>query len=376
MSLGHWCFVCTVTCSLVFWRHWVQTCHCAEFRFFQLDWKSFKLKHLELFEFTERFFVSSKHWLGSLTTVELYYLHWPTVEHYGNCDCCNWWKDWATLSRDWPRVDWLSTGKIQPTGVKHTEGACTALWERHCHWVVGTDFGWVWSRGDPRLTVSHLSCYCCKDWLWDTETHCCEPRLASNNSCAWQHDWWTVRTSSLDSKSRQSLQLFLACSTALPQVPELASIEDCRDTVSKLQDAALLLHTGGIQLLWKLWTKHCGDLNRTGLQGWCSHHWSSCTEHVLCDHTDDCQGDPWHWDHPHLTVYQQPGQQLVHSQVCTASTFPDLLVWIHWLTVTARAYDTDSVQPCTSQVLDFNDCSSTDVQPCGRGEEGGGTHCL
>ena len=68
--------------------------------------------------------------------------------------------------------------------------------------------------------------------------------------------------------------------------------------------------------------------------------------------------------------------QLVHSQVCTASSFPDLLVWIHWLTVTARAYDTDSVQPCTSQVLDFNDCSSTDVQPCGRGEEGGGTHCL
>ena len=45
MSLGHWCFVCTVTCSLVFGYHWVETCHCAEFRFF--NWRSFKLKHLK-----------------------------------------------------------------------------------------------------------------------------------------------------------------------------------------------------------------------------------------------------------------------------------------------------------------------------------------
>ena len=37
-----------------------------------------------------------------------------------------------------------------------------------------------------------------------------------------------------------------------PRVPELASTEDRRDTVSKLQDAALFLHTGRDQLLWEL----------------------------------------------------------------------------------------------------------------------------
>ena len=35
---------------------------------------------------------------------------------------------------------------------------------------------------------------------------------------------------------------------------ELACTEECGDTVPQLQDAALLLHTGGVQLLWQLWT--------------------------------------------------------------------------------------------------------------------------
>ena len=42
-------------------------------------------------------------------------------------------------------------------------------------------------------------------------------------------------------------------STALSQMSELACTEECGDTVSQLQDAALLLHTGGVQLLWQVW---------------------------------------------------------------------------------------------------------------------------
>ena len=45
---------------------------------------------------------------------------------------------------------------------------------------------------------------------------------------------------------------------------ELACTEECGDTVSQLQDAALLLHTGGVQLLWQVWFWDCGDPNWTG----------------------------------------------------------------------------------------------------------------
>ena len=43
--------------------------------------------------------------------------HWA-LSSSTTCGCCNWWKDWATRA-------WLPTGKVQPTGGKHTEGACT-----------------------------------------------------------------------------------------------------------------------------------------------------------------------------------------------------------------------------------------------------------
>lgn len=51
---------------------------------------------------------------------------------------------------------------------------------------------------------------------------------------------------------------------ALPQVPELAGSEDCRDTVSQLQDAALVLRSGGVQLLQELRT--CRDPDWIGLE--------------------------------------------------------------------------------------------------------------
>ena len=84
---------------------------------------------------------------------------------------------------------------------------------------------------------------------------------------------------------------------------ELAGTEECGDTVSQLQDAALLLHTGGVQLLWQLWTWDCGDPDWTGFQGWCGHHWPDCTKHVLCDLTEHCQEDLGHWTDSCGTVH-------------------------------------------------------------------------
>ena len=64
---------------------------------------------------------------------------------------------------------------------------------------------------------------------------------------------WLPSTAVPGSMSRQSLQLFFTGSTAFSQMSELACTEECGDTVSQLQDAALLLHTGGVQLLWQVW---------------------------------------------------------------------------------------------------------------------------
>ena len=266
MSLGHWCFVCTVTCSLVFLSSLSWNMSLCRVSFF-LELKKLQTEALEdCLNSLNVFFVSSNHWPGSLSTVELYCT--TTAEHYGNCDCRNCWKDWAALSCHWPRIDWLLTGKIQPTGGKHTESARTGLRKCFSHWTVGANFGWVWGCGDQRLTVGHPSCHCCEDPLWDTEEHCTEPRMASFNCRAWQYDWWTVWNSLRDSWSRQPTQLFFTGSTAFSQMSELACTEDCGDTVSQLQDAALLLHTGGVQLLWQLWTRHCGDPDWTSKVMW------------------------------------------------------------------------------------------------------------
>ena len=209
MSLGHWCFVCTV-----FFGHF------AEFVFL-LDWKSFKLKHLELFWIHWTIFVSSKHWLGSLITVELYYL--TTVEHYSNCGCRNWSKDWATLSRDWPRVGWLPTGKMHCGCLRWPMRVSLPL---KCWRWLG-----VWICRDSGPTFGHPGCRCREDWVWDTEMHLVEPGLAS--------DWWTVhglRYSVPSPDRRQNWQAH----------------EECWDTVSQLQDAALLPEFKG-QTLWRAW---------------------------------------------------------------------------------------------------------------------------
>ena len=188
MSLGHWFFCLHCHMFTRFFGHWVETCHCAEFRF--LNWRSFKLKHLKTVWIHWMFLRLKQSLPGSLSTVELYYT--TTEEHYGNCDCRNCWKDWAALSCHWPWFDWLPTGKVQPTGGEHTESARTGLRKCFSHWNAGTDTGRVWGCWDQRLTVSHSSCHCCEDSLWDTEEHCTEPRMASFNCRAWQYDWWTV----------------------------------------------------------------------------------------------------------------------------------------------------------------------------------------
>ena len=57
MSLGHWCFGLHCHMFTRFWAHWVETCHCAEFRFWTEEasnWSTWRL-----FEFTERFFTQA-----------------------------------------------------------------------------------------------------------------------------------------------------------------------------------------------------------------------------------------------------------------------------------------------------------------------------
>ena len=59
MSLGHWCFVCTATCSLVFGSTELKHVTVQSFDFWTEEasnWSTWRL-----FEFTERFFVSSNH---------------------------------------------------------------------------------------------------------------------------------------------------------------------------------------------------------------------------------------------------------------------------------------------------------------------------
>ena len=124
MSLGHWCFVCTVTCSLVFGS--TELKHVAVQSSVFLNWRSFKLKHLKTVWIHWTFFRLKQSLPGSLFTVEPYYT--ITAEHYGNCDCRNCWKDWA------------ATGKVQPTGGEHTESACTGLRKCFSHWNTLAEF--------------------------------------------------------------------------------------------------------------------------------------------------------------------------------------------------------------------------------------------
>ena len=66
---------------------------------------------------------------------------------------------------------------------------------------------------------------------------------------------------------------------------------------------ALLLHTGGVQLLWQVWIWDCGDPDWTGFERWCGHHWPDCAKYVLCDLTEHCQEDLGHWTDSCGTVH-------------------------------------------------------------------------
>ena len=283
-----------------FWAHWVETCHCAEFRFFGTEeasnWSTWRL-----FEFTERFFfVSSNHWPGSLSTVELYYT--ITAEHYGNCDCRNWWKDWAALSCHWPRIDWLPTGKIQPTGGKHIESARTGLRECFSHWTVGTNSGWVWGCGDQRLTVGHPSCHCCEDPLWDTEEHALSQEWLPSTAVpgSMTDGLYGIRYAIPGPDSPRNCFSLAALHSRRCQNWHARKIAETLFPNCKMPHSSYTLAEFNCY-------GNCGPDTveiLTGLQRWCGHHWSDCTEYVLCDLTEHCQEDLGHWNDSCGTVHQ------------------------------------------------------------------------
>ena len=143
---------------------------------------------------------------------------------------------------------------------------------------------------------------------------------------------------------------------------ELACTEECGDTVSQLQDAALLLHTGGVQLLWQVWIWDCGDPDWTGFERWCGHHWPDCAKYVLCDLTEHCQEDLGHWTDSCGTVHKFPGEQLVLPKVGTAEITADLLVRSHWHTGCSGTDGTDHLQSWTGEVPYLVHCSWTEEQ--------------
>ena len=132
MSLGHWCHVCTVACSLAFcplsWN--MPLCRIS---FFWTkgasNWSTWNcLNSLNVFCLKQSLTRITVHCRALLPD------HCRAL--YGNCDCRNWWKEWSALSCHWPRTDWLPSGKIQPAGGKRTESARTGLRECFCHWTL------------------------------------------------------------------------------------------------------------------------------------------------------------------------------------------------------------------------------------------------
>ena len=187
MSLGHWCFGLHCHMFTRFWAHWVETCHCAEFRFWTEEasnWSTWRL-----FEFTERFFTQAitdpDHCpLSSSTTRSLQStMATVTAATAGRTEQHSAVTDRGLTDFPLGRFNQLvaNTLRVPALGyesVSATEMLAPTLPE--------------FEAAEINDTVGHSSCHCCEDSLWDTEKHCTEPRLASFNCRAWKYDWWTV----------------------------------------------------------------------------------------------------------------------------------------------------------------------------------------
>ena len=166
-------FFCTAHMFTRFRRHWVETCHCAEFSF---TWpKSFKLKHLKLFCFHWMFlFPSSNHWSRDLLiTVELYYLFWSlkstmatvTSAAAGTNTGSAWRTEQHSAVTDQGTVrvfHWKGTTDCWwPI---HCASTCTDLWNclSHCRWTWHPHWLEFEDSEDQWSFVYHSVNY----WLW------------------------------------------------------------------------------------------------------------------------------------------------------------------------------------------------------------------
>ena len=225
-----------------FRRHWVETCHCAEFRFL-LDWRASNWS-----TWTEPFllrFVSSTvatHWplwspttsfgslsrkmatVGAGTTGSNTGSAWATEQHSVATD--------KSLS-EFPlqRYKLLTTNTLRVDPLSFETESPERVTERHT--------ARTWSLWSERLAHGDAGTHCRADKLWGLEEHCCKHWLVTCHTGTRKHEWRTVWTEVHYTHSRVTVQLFQPCSTARSSMWQLASTEDVRDTVSWLQKAAL-----------------------------------------------------------------------------------------------------------------------------------------
>ena len=157
-------------------------------------------------------------------------------------------------------------------------------------------------------------------------------------------------------------------------MPQLDITEVSWDTVSQLQASTLFLHSRGIQLFQKMWTRHRWDPHWNCVQGRCSYHWANCPNYVHCYNTEHCHGDFEHWGDPNLTVHKWTSELLVHSSFSTIACLSDALDWHH--SSTGRADGCHLLQSLTSPFSDNCDSPPADDKFCRRVSHCSSTDCF
>ena len=289
---------CTDSCSLVFGT--TELKHVTVQSLVLLDWRASNWS-----TWTEPFFTAfcslsqALSWLTDQCGALLPLL--VTEEHYGHRDCCrccnqHWFslENWTAFCCHWQGTVRVFLGKVQRVDGQHTARQPNGVWDCHHCRDLGTHTGSSWPF------VYHSVNYMTAD-----QTAKNESALLWAQTSLLLHRWlvaWLV----------DSIDFFLPYQ-AVPQ----------------LQASTLFLHSCGIQLFQKMWTRQCWDPHWDCVQGWCDYHWANCPNYLHCYNTEHCHGDFEHWGDPNLTVHKWTGELLVHSSFSTVACLSNALDWHH-----------------------------------------------
>ena len=187
MSLGHWCFVFTVTCSLVFGTTELKHVTVQSFVFWTEEASNWSI--WRLFEFTERFFQA----ITARITVHcrallhdhcraLWQLRLPQLlEGLSSTQPVT---DRGLTDFPLGRFNQLVANTLRVPALGYESVSATEMLAPTLPEFEAAEIN------DLLLVTQAVTAV--RTHLWDTEEHCTEPRMASFNCRAWQYDGWTV----------------------------------------------------------------------------------------------------------------------------------------------------------------------------------------